>query len=68
MGGIDLSLLYSVLSPPQDVLDPDVFWDWDVVFTEVVGGSDGLKEEAASARSSRVSGVVKTPKFSSHVI
>ncbi|KAJ3414201.1 hypothetical protein HDV05_006906 [Chytridiales sp. JEL 0842] len=36
LSGIDLSLLTSVaLCPPDQVLEEDKHWDWDVLFTEV---------------------------------
>ncbi|TPX54513.1 hypothetical protein PhCBS80983_g05891 [Powellomyces hirtus] len=36
LAGIDVSLLVAMaLNPPDQLVEPDVHWDWDVVFTEV---------------------------------
>ncbi|KAJ3146647.1 Intraflagellar transport protein 43 [Geranomyces variabilis] len=36
LAGIDVSLLVSfALSPPDQLVEPDVPWEWDVTFTEV---------------------------------
>ncbi|KND03813.1 uncharacterized protein SPPG_01269 [Spizellomyces punctatus DAOM BR117] len=36
IGGIDVSLLVSIaLVPPDQVIEPDIHWDWEVIFTEV---------------------------------
>ncbi|KAJ3162910.1 Intraflagellar transport protein 43 [Geranomyces variabilis] len=36
LAGIDVSLLVSLaLSPPDQLVEPDVPWEWDVTFTEV---------------------------------
>jgi len=48
--GIDLSVLTSVLAPPEQVHEPDVVWDFDSVFSSLTfehQNDEDLKEETA---------------------
>ncbi|KAJ3030690.1 Intraflagellar transport protein 43, partial [Rhizophlyctis rosea] len=48
IAGIDLSLLSSIaLCPPDQIAEPDVPWDWDVLFTEISSQMMAEMEEAA---------------------
>ncbi|KAJ3048840.1 hypothetical protein HK097_010169 [Rhizophlyctis rosea] len=51
--GIDLSLLASIaLCPPDMIAEPDVPWDWDVLFTEISSEMQAEMEEAAKLKAS----------------
>ncbi|KAJ3274671.1 Intraflagellar transport protein 43 [Borealophlyctis nickersoniae] len=45
--GIDLTLLSSIaLCPLDQITEPDAYWDWDVIFTEVSSEIQMEMEEA----------------------
>ncbi|KAI8815817.1 intraflagellar transport protein 43-domain-containing protein [Fimicolochytrium jonesii] len=53
LAGIDVSLLVSTaLIPPDQLVKPDVQWDWDVIFTEVTSDLHVIQSPVPSPQSS----------------
>jgi len=53
--GFDLTILHAALCPPELCIEEDVYWDWDVIFTEACSDQEIAQDLSKNERESRTS-------------